>query len=100
MPPSLPPLQPLNPAAGSSPLSPPYSASQSPMVSPVNNFYPPVMGAPVGMVPTVPAVGLSPQIPQSVMMPAQMSSLPPNSMLYPITFMSNGIIPQVSLLVQ
>lgn len=56
------------------------------------------MGTPVGMVSAVPAVGLSPQIPQSVMMPAQMSSLPPNSMLYPLTFMSNGIIQQVSFL--
>lgn len=98
LPSGLPPLQPVNVATVSSPLSPPFSASQSPMVSPINNFYQPVIGTPIGMIPAVPTVGLTPQIQQSVLMQTQMSSLPPNSMVYPVNFMSNGIFSQPSSL--
>lgn len=95
LPSGLPPL--VNPAAISSPMSPPFSASQSPMVSPVNNAYQPVMGAPIGLMQAVPGVSLAPQMQQPVMMSAQLSSLPPNNMVYPLAFMGNGIFPQVSM---
>ncbi|XP_035207484.1 clathrin interactor 1-like [Stegodyphus dumicola] len=95
--PCLPPLQPLGAVTVSSPLSPTFSASQSPMISPVGNVYQPVLGAPLGMLPTVPTIPLGTPLAQPVMMQPQVGTLQPANM-YPVNYVGSGMFSQPSSL--
>uniref|UniRef100_A0A2L2XX19 Clathrin interactor 1 n=1 Tax=Parasteatoda tepidariorum TaxID=114398 RepID=A0A2L2XX19_PARTP len=87
----LPPIQPVGASVMSPPLTP-LSASQSPMVSPV---YQPVLGAPMGMMPTSP---LSSNIPNPMMMQPQLTNLPPTNIMYPMGYIGGNMFSQPSSL--
>ncbi|GFU03632.1 clathrin interactor 1 [Nephila pilipes] len=95
LPTGLPPLQPFGAAA---PLSPTFSASPSPMVSPVGNIYQPVIGTPVGVVPPIPAVPLATRVPTPLLMQPSVGNLGATNVVYPVTFLGNGMYSQPSSL--
>ncbi|KAF8764369.1 clathrin interactor 1-like isoform X2 [Argiope bruennichi] len=88
-------LPPLQPVGAVTPLSPTFSASPSPMVSPVGNVYQPVMGTPVGVVPPMSAVPLSARVPAPVLMQTPVGAA---NVVYPVTFVGNGLYSQPSSL--
>ncbi|CAL1286536.1 unnamed protein product [Larinioides sclopetarius] len=91
-------LPPLQPVGAASPLSPTFSASPSPMVSPVGNVYQPVMGTPVGVVPPMSAVPLASRVPAPVLMQTPVGNLGAANVVYPVTFVGNGLYSQPSSL--
>ncbi|GBN26777.1 Clathrin interactor 1 [Araneus ventricosus] len=91
-------LPPLQPVGAASPLSPTFSASPSPMVSPIGNVYQPVMGTPVGVVPPMSAVPLAARIPAPVLMQTPVGNLGAANVVYPVTFVGNGLYSQPSSL--
>ncbi|GFY29698.1 clathrin interactor 1 [Trichonephila clavipes] len=95
LPSSLPPLQPVGAA---SPLTPTFSASPSPVISPVGNIYQPVLGTPVGVVPPIPAVPLAARVPTPLLMQQPVGNLGATNVVYPVTFVGNGMYSQPSSL--
>lgn len=91
-------LPPLQPVGAASPLSPTFSASPSPMVSPVGNIYQPILGTPVGVVPPIPAVPLATRVPAPLLMQPSVGNLGANNVIYPVTFVGNGMYSQPSSL--
>ncbi|GIY58522.1 clathrin interactor 1 [Caerostris extrusa] len=95
LPSGLPPLQPIGAAT---PLSPTFSASPSPMMSPVGNLYQPVMGTPVGVVPPIPAVPLASRVPAPVLMQPSVGNIGAANVIYPVAFVGNTMYSQPSSL--